>query len=61
MRGAGWGGLPLMVVLALAVGFAGTRLGMCWVLLEDRWPQYRTPCRRPYPAIARRALGIPGQ
>ncbi|XP_050736641.1 uncharacterized protein LOC127008522 [Eriocheir sinensis] len=57
----GWGGLPLMVVLALAVGFAGTRLGMCWVLLEDRWPQYRTPCRRPYPAIARRALGIPGQ
>ncbi|XP_050690056.1 uncharacterized protein LOC126982207, partial [Eriocheir sinensis] len=57
----GWAGLPLMAVLCLAVGFAGTRLGMCWVLLEHRWPQYRAPCRQPYPAIARRALGIPGQ
>ncbi|XP_045138352.1 amino acid transporter AVT1J-like [Portunus trituberculatus] len=58
---AGWAGLPLMVLMCLAVGFAGTRLGMCWVLLEERWPEYRMPCRRPYPAIARRALGKAGQ
>ncbi|XP_063862619.1 uncharacterized protein LOC135101984 [Scylla paramamosain] len=57
----GWGGLPLIVLLCLAVGFAGTRLGLCWVLLEERWPEYRAPCRRPYPAIARRALGKAGQ
>ncbi|XP_050736656.1 uncharacterized protein LOC127008530 [Eriocheir sinensis] len=61
LASTGWAGLPLMAVLCLAVGFAGTRLGMCWVLLEHRWPQYRAPCRQPYPAIARRALGIPGQ
>ncbi|XP_071547073.1 uncharacterized protein [Panulirus ornatus] len=57
---ARWAGVPLMVVLCAAVGFAGTRLALCWVLLEEQWPEYRTPCRRPYPAIAYRALGKAG-
>ncbi|XP_047493475.1 amino acid transporter AVT1J-like [Penaeus chinensis] len=56
----GWVGLPLMVLLCACVGFAGTRLAICWVLLEDRWPEYRQPCRRPYPAIAYRAFGTIG-
>ncbi|XP_045138355.1 amino acid transporter AVT1J-like [Portunus trituberculatus] len=60
LANTGWAGVPLMVLLCLAVGFAGTRLGMCWVLLEERWPEYHRPCRRPYPAIARRALGKAG-
>ncbi|KAG0713250.1 Amino acid transporter AVT1B [Chionoecetes opilio] len=57
----GWVGVPLMMVMSLGVGFAGTRLGKCWVILEQRWPEYRAPCRRPYQAIAFRALGRPGQ
>ncbi|XP_063591326.1 uncharacterized protein LOC134768430 [Penaeus indicus] len=57
----GWSGLPLMVLLCACVGFAGTRLAICWVLLEDRWPEYRQPCRRPYPAIAYRAFGTIGR
>lgn len=57
----GWTGLPMMIGLGVAVGFAGTRLGMCWTVLEERWPEYRAPCRRPYPAIAHRALGKAGQ
>ncbi|XP_042857114.1 amino acid transporter AVT1J-like [Penaeus japonicus] len=56
----GWAGLPLMVLLCACVGFAGTRLAICWVLLEDKWPEYRQPCRRPYPAIAYRAFGTVG-
>ncbi|XP_045602127.2 uncharacterized protein [Procambarus clarkii] len=56
-----WVGVPLLVVLTVAVGYSGTRLALCWVLLEERWPEYNSPCRRPYPAIAFRALGKPGQ
>lgn len=57
----GWVGVPMMGVLSVAVGYSGTRLALCWVMLEERWPEYRVPCRRPYPAIAYRALGKIGQ
>lgn len=58
---AGWAGLPVMALLGVAVGFGGTRLAQCWVLLEERWPEYRMPCRRPYPAIVKCALGRVGE
>ncbi|KAG7175976.1 Amino acid transporter AVT1A-like [Homarus americanus] len=57
----GWAGVPMMVVLCGAVGYTGTRLALCWVIVEERWEEYRAPCRRPYPVIARQALGRPGQ
>ncbi|XP_076031446.1 uncharacterized protein LOC143019568 [Oratosquilla oratoria] len=57
----GWCGLPLLVFLCVIIGYSGTRLGMCWVLVEERWPQYRNKCRKPYPVIAYRALGKPGR
>ncbi|XP_047493369.1 amino acid transporter AVT1J-like [Penaeus chinensis] len=61
MANTGWVGVPLTIVLCAGVGYSGTRLAECWVLLEERWPEYRVPCRRPYPAIAYRALGTAGQ
>ncbi|XP_068201894.1 uncharacterized protein [Palaemon carinicauda] len=57
----GWVGVPMLGVLCAMVGYSGTRLAHCWVMLEERWPEYRAPCRRPYPAIAYRALGKFGQ
>nr|XP_053633317.1 uncharacterized protein LOC128689205 [Cherax quadricarinatus] len=56
-----WVGLPMLTVLCVAVGYSGTRLALCWVLLEERWPKYSTPCRRPYPVIAYCAFGKAGQ
>ncbi|XP_063591483.1 uncharacterized protein LOC134768594 [Penaeus indicus] len=61
MANTGWVGVPLIIILCAGVGYSGTRLAECWVLLEERWPEYRVPCRRPYPAIAYRALGTAGQ
>ncbi|XP_068201695.1 uncharacterized protein [Palaemon carinicauda] len=60
LANTGWWGLLLMLVLCVAVGFSGTRLALCWMILEEQWEEYRSPCRRPYPAIAYRALGRPG-
>ncbi|CAL4199006.1 unnamed protein product, partial [Meganyctiphanes norvegica] len=58
----GWLGLALIPVLCLLVGYSGSRLGVCWLLLEERWPEYQNaPCRRPYPHIAERALGNVGR
>ncbi|XP_042856751.1 uncharacterized protein LOC122243308 [Penaeus japonicus] len=61
MSNTGWVGVPLIIVLCAGVGYSGTRLAECWVMLEEIWPEYRVPCRRPYPAIAYRALGTVGQ
>jgi hypothetical protein len=33
------------------------RLGICWVILEERWPEFREQVRDPYPAIAEKAVG----
>ncbi|CAL4084210.1 unnamed protein product [Meganyctiphanes norvegica] len=58
---SGWLGLPMLVLFCGSVTFAATRLGRSWVLLEQRWPQYKDKCRSPYMEIAFRALGIWGR
>ena len=57
----GWIGLPILIIFCGSVAFAGTRLGHCWVILEERWPEYRNPARQPYMEIAFRAFGKPGR
>ena len=52
----------MMVVFCAGVGFSGTRLGKCWVILEQRWPHlYAESSRQPYMDIAAQALGKPGR
>ncbi|MCL4140960.1 UNVERIFIED_CONTAM: hypothetical protein GTU68_032613 [Idotea baltica] len=58
---AGWGGVALMVVFCVSIGFSAIRLGRCWVILEERWEEYKKPARQPYMEIAHRALGIIGR
>ena len=55
----GYVGLVLIVFCCLASGYNGTRLGKCWNMLLERYPEeYATGhCRYPYPAIAQKAMG----
>ncbi|XP_033607702.1 amino acid transporter AVT1A isoform X2 [Cryptotermes secundus] len=50
-------GLVLIVYFCVNAGYGGTRLGACWAILEERYPEYRSPVRNPYAAIAYRAVG----
>ncbi|CAN7993705.1 unnamed protein product [Ixodes pacificus] len=59
MNETGWSGTAIIVVCALASGYGGSRLGLCWIILEERWFEYREANRNPYPCIAFRAYGKP--
>merc|ERR1719445_1325518 len=54
MIGTGWFGLVLILLFTLNAGFSGTRLGLCWIMLEERYEEFRGEFRDPYPAIAER-------
>ncbi|RXG72907.1 Amino acid transporter ANTL1 [Armadillidium vulgare] len=58
---ASWGGAVMIILFCVSVGFSGMRLGRCWVILEERWEDYKKPSRQPYQEIAYRALGIHGR
>jgi hypothetical protein len=47
----------LIVYFCVNAGYGGTRLGACWAILEERYPEYRSPVRNPYATIAYRAVG----
>ncbi|XP_046678230.1 amino acid transporter AVT1A-like [Homalodisca vitripennis] len=53
----GWIGLVLVVVFCLNAGYGGTRLGHCWAIIEERYPEFRGQTRNPYPTIANKAVG----
>lgn len=54
---SGWIGLVLVVILCITACYGGTRLGICWDIIEERYPEYRGYTRNPYPTIAERAVG----
>lgn len=59
---AGWLGIPMLFIFCSSVGYAATRLGKSWIILEKRWPEkYRPPVRQPYMDIAERAFGKIGR
>ncbi|KAK7065257.1 hypothetical protein SK128_001565 [Halocaridina rubra] len=57
----GWLGIPMMLVFCVSVGFSGSRLGKCWIMLEERWPEYKKPVKQPYMEMAYKAMGIVGR
>lgn len=53
-----YSGIAMAVLMTLMFGYTAHVLGKCWVILERRWPEYRTNhCRKPYPEIGGRAFG----
>ena len=61
MLGTGWFGIVLILLFTINAGFSGTRLGLCWLMLEERYQEFRGEVRDPYPAIGGKALGKPGR
>lgn len=56
----GWIGPVLLLVISLVACYSGTRLGACWTILEERYPDIypkHLHTRNPYTCIAQRALG----
>ncbi|KAB7500327.1 hypothetical protein Anas_03094 [Armadillidium nasatum] len=56
-----WVGLPMLIIFCLSIGYSGIMLGNCWVILEERWPEYKKPTRQPYMEIAYRSFGNTGK
>ncbi|XP_017780132.1 PREDICTED: amino acid transporter ANTL1-like isoform X2 [Nicrophorus vespilloides] len=54
---SGWIGLIILVVFCFNAGYGGTRLGACWDIIEERYPEHRGRTRNPYTTIAHRAVG----
>ncbi|KAK0395158.1 hypothetical protein QR680_001145 [Steinernema hermaphroditum] len=50
-------GMIMFVVISFVSSYTASVLGENWVILLKRWPEYRTHCRKPYPAMGYRGLG----
>ncbi len=37
----GWGGVALIVMFTINEAYIGSRLGLCWVILEERYEEFR--------------------
>jgi len=61
MVSTGPAGLALLIYFTVNGAFVGTRLGYCWIMVEERFPEYREKCRDPYPVIAEKAVGKVGR
>ncbi|XP_026681850.1 amino acid transporter AVT1J [Diaphorina citri] len=57
----GWTGLVLLIVFCINSGYSGARLGDCWTMIEERYPEHRTKSRNPYAVIAEKAVGAWGR
>ena len=61
MVSTGPAGLVLLIYFTVNGAFVGTRLGYCWIMVEERFPEFREKCRDPYPVIAEKAVGKVGR
>ncbi|KAH7712135.1 Protein Y32F6A.4 [Aphelenchoides avenae] len=50
-------GLGLNLLTAVVACYTSYVLGLCWVILLRRWPEYRSHCRKPYAELGYRAVG----
>jgi len=57
----GWIGLAVMIFCCVSTGWCGVLLGKCWMMLEERYPEYQDHCRDPYPSIGQEAFGKPAR
>ena len=54
-------GAVLIVLFTVNALYSGTRLGLCWIMLEERYEEFRGQVRDPYPAIGEKAAGKLGR
>jgi len=61
MVGTGPAGFALLVYFTINAMFVGTRLGLCWIMITERFPEFKEGCRDPYMVIAEKAVGPIGR
>ncbi|XP_013403250.1 amino acid transporter AVT1C-like isoform X1 [Lingula anatina] len=61
VENSGWFGLVMIFVCCLISGYCGVLLGQCWIILQERWEEYRSDTRDPYTSIGVRAMGKVGK
>jgi len=61
MVGTGPAGFALILYFTINAMFAGSRLGLCWVMVTERFPEFQEGCRAPYMVIAEKATGKIGK
>jgi len=54
-------GLALLIYFTINAMFVGTRLGLCWIMIEEQFPEFKEGCRDPYMVIADKAVGKVGR
>ena len=54
-------GAVLIILFTVNALYSGTRLGLCWIMLEERYEEFRGQVRDPYPAIGEKAAGKLGR
>ncbi|KAH7704644.1 Protein Y32F6A.4 [Aphelenchoides avenae] len=52
-----WIGIVINILMVIIVCYTAYALGQCWVIMQRRWPEYRSHCRKPYAELGYRALG----
>jgi hypothetical protein len=57
----GWIGLILLVVYTLVSSYTGGILGESWLMILNRYPEYKTHCPDPYPTLAEKTFGKKGR
>lgn len=53
----GYIGILVLIYFGCCAAYGGYRLGSCWSILEERFPEHRNRTRNPYATIAFRACG----
>ena len=53
----GWYGLILISLACINSWYSASILGRSWIILEERWEEYRGKFRYPYPAMGLRSVG----
>uniref|UniRef100_A0AC35U783 Aa_trans domain-containing protein n=1 Tax=Rhabditophanes sp. KR3021 TaxID=114890 RepID=A0AC35U783_9BILA len=52
-----YGGIVMILIGAVMCSYTGIQLSENWTILQERWPEYRNHCRKPYPSMGLRAIG----
>ncbi|XP_061176317.1 LOW QUALITY PROTEIN: uncharacterized protein LOC133185231 [Saccostrea echinata] len=58
---SGWIGLVLIVACALLSSYTGSILGQAWLIVRERYPEYKRHCPNPYPVLGEKTFGKKGR
>ncbi|GMR54212.1 hypothetical protein PMAYCL1PPCAC_24407 [Pristionchus mayeri] len=56
-----WAGIAMTIISAFLSAYTGVQLGDNWLMMQERWSEYKESCRKPYPEMGFRALGRGGR